>query len=105
MANGYTLATPVDDVAITLTSTGTKKWQPANFDKREHGRVPLYEALAQSYNLATIRVGMDVGVEADIQGVHKNGRHGQGGAGQDESRGGKLRCHRLYISAQPRCLL
>jgi penicillin-binding protein 1B len=69
LANGYTLATPVDDVAITLASAGTKKWRPANFDKREHGRVPLYQALAQSYNLATIRVGMDVGVDKVIDNV------------------------------------
>lgn len=73
LANGYTLATPVDDVAVTLASAGTKKWRPANFDKREHGRVPLYEALAHSYNLATIRVGLDVGVAKVIDNVRRLG--------------------------------
>jgi len=73
LANGYTLATPVDDVAVTLTSAGTKQWRPANFDKKEHGRVPLYQALAQSYNLATIRVGLDVGVEKVVANVRRMG--------------------------------
>lgn len=73
LANGYTLATPVDDVAITLASAGAKKWHPANFDKKEHGRVPLYEALAHSYNLATIRVGLDVGVAKVVDSVRRLG--------------------------------
>ncbi|MBI5556469.1 MAG: penicillin-binding protein 1B [Deltaproteobacteria bacterium] len=63
LQNGYTLASPVQDVALTLDNEGGKKWRPANFDKKEHGRVPLYEALAHSYNLATVRTGMDIGVE------------------------------------------
>ena len=69
----YALATPVDDTAITISAPGSKKWQPANFDKTEHGRVPLYEALANSYNLATVRVGMDVGVEKVIGCVRRLG--------------------------------
>ncbi len=73
LADGYTLATPVDDTAITISAPGSKKWQPANFDKTEHGRVPLYEALANSYNLATVRVGMDVGVEKVIGCVRRLG--------------------------------
>jgi penicillin-binding protein 1B len=73
LASGYTLATPVDDVAITLTNAGAKNWRPANYDRMEHGRVPLYEALAQSYNLATVRVGMDVGVEKIVQSVRQLG--------------------------------
>ena len=73
LANGYTLATPVDDVALTLKNAGAKKWQPTNYDKKEHGRVPLYEALAQSYNLATVRVGMDVGVEKIVRNVRQLG--------------------------------
>jgi penicillin-binding protein 1B len=39
------------------------RWQPRNFDKQEHGLVPLYQALANSYNLATVRLGMAVGVD------------------------------------------
>ncbi len=61
--NGYTLTTPLDDTSLTLPDEGGKKWTPRNFDRIEHGQVPFYEALVQSYNLATIKLGMDVGVE------------------------------------------
>ncbi|PPD48603.1 MAG: penicillin-binding protein 1B, partial [Methylobacter sp.] len=37
-------------------------WTPKNYDHREHGSVPLHKALAKSYNLATVRIGMDIGI-------------------------------------------
>ena len=37
------------------------KWVPNNYTKETHGTVPLHEALAHSYNLATVRLGMSVG--------------------------------------------
>ena len=40
-----------------------KRWNPDNSDGRSHGRVSLADALAFSYNQATVRVGMDVGPE------------------------------------------
>ncbi|MCB2183724.1 MAG: penicillin-binding protein 1B [Desulfobulbaceae bacterium] len=73
LENKYTLATAVDDRSITLTNQGEKNWKPQNFDRKEHGRVALYQALAQSYNLATVRVGLDVGVKKIIQTVNKLG--------------------------------
>jgi penicillin-binding protein 1B len=54
----YTLTTLIDDTAIKIES-----WSPKNYDHREHGQVPLYSALAHSYNLATVRLGMDVGLK------------------------------------------
>ena len=38
------------------------KWVPNNYTKETHGTVPLHEALAHSYNLATVRLGMNVGI-------------------------------------------
>ncbi|MDO8948617.1 MAG: penicillin-binding protein 1B [Desulfocapsaceae bacterium] len=73
LANGYTLATPVQDGAITVKNPGTKVWRPANYDKREHGLVPFHEALAYSYNLATIKIGLDVGVEKVVQNIKRVG--------------------------------
>ena len=73
LANGYTLATPVQDVSLTLAAAGTKDWRPANYDKKEHGLVPFHEALAYSYNLATIRIGMDVGVEKVVENIKRMG--------------------------------
>jgi penicillin-binding protein 1B len=43
-------------------SRGAPDWSPANFDRQYHGAVPLRVALAQSYNVATARLGTDLGV-------------------------------------------
>ncbi len=66
LGRGYTLASPLDDTAIVLKEAGTKTWRPQNYDKKEHGQVPLYLALANSYNLATINLGLTLGVEQVI---------------------------------------
>ncbi len=60
--NRYTITTPVSDTAITVRAQQGNPWTPHNYDRKEHGVVPLHKALAQSYNLATVRIGMDVGV-------------------------------------------
>jgi penicillin-binding protein 1B len=59
----WSLATPVDDAPVNVTLPNGKSWNPGNSDGRSHGRVSLGDALAQSYNQATVRVGMDVGPE------------------------------------------
>ncbi len=59
----WSLATPVDDAPLNITLPNGKSWRPENSDGRSHGRVSLGDALAQSYNQATVRVGMDVGPE------------------------------------------
>jgi penicillin-binding protein 1B len=58
----YNLGTPLLDEPIELESPPGTKWAPQNYDKQVHGEVPLFVALAQSYNLATVRLGMEVGV-------------------------------------------
>lgn len=42
-------------------------WIPKNYDGEEHGVVPLYEALARSYNLATVHLGLELGVSRVIK--------------------------------------
>ena len=58
----YTLASPVLDEPVSIRAAQGRLWQPKNYDGVTHGRVPLYEALTQSYNLATVRLGMEVGL-------------------------------------------
>jgi penicillin-binding protein 1B len=58
----YNLATTLNDEPIELESPPGTKWAPQNYDKLPHGPVPLFYALAQSYNLATVHLGLDVGV-------------------------------------------
>ncbi len=58
----YGLGTILQDEPIELESPPGTKWAPQNYDKTTHGPVPLFMALAQSYNLATVHLGLDVGV-------------------------------------------
>jgi penicillin-binding protein 1B len=44
--------------------SGGKIWEPDNFDKKFHGQIPLHVALWQSYNIASARLGLDIGFEA-----------------------------------------
>lgn len=59
----WSLATPVEDAPVNLTLPNGRTWNPENSDGRSHGRVSLGDALAHSYNQATVRVGMEVGPE------------------------------------------
>ncbi|XBS19502.1 penicillin-binding protein 1B [Methylomarinum sp. Ch1-1] len=60
--NKYTITTKIDDAAIEVKGPKGKDWNPKNYDNQEHGEVELHTALSHSYNLATVRVGMDVGI-------------------------------------------
>lgn len=59
----YTLATPLDDSPVNIVVEQNKTWQPQNFDHQSHGQVPLFSALANSYNQSAARLGMDLGVD------------------------------------------
>lgn len=58
----YTLASVIDDAPIEVKLENGDTWLPSNFDKQAHGLVPLVRALAESYNMATVRLGLDVGL-------------------------------------------
>ncbi|TWG89501.1 penicillin-binding protein 1B [Luteimonas sp. J16] len=59
----WSLATWVDDSPVTVTLQNGKRWTPGNSDGRSHGTVRLIDALARSYNQATVRIGMQVAPE------------------------------------------
>ncbi|BDX18803.1 penicillin-binding protein 1B [Halopseudomonas aestusnigri] len=69
----YSLITPIDDEPITLEAEPGKTWSPQNYDRQSHGQVPLYMALAKSYNQAAVRVGVDVGVDNVLNTVRRLG--------------------------------
>jgi len=58
----YTITTKVNDTSIVVKAKKGKHWQPNNYDRKEHGEVAFHTALAHSYNLATVHIGMDIGV-------------------------------------------
>lgn len=69
---GYTVATPLQDESVKVDGGG-KPWFPKNYDGKEHGQVPLHTALANSYNLATVRLGLAIGVERTAETLKKLG--------------------------------
>ncbi len=58
----FTLATRLDDGPFSYQVPGGPVWSPSNYDRRHHGSVMLRDALARSYNIPTVRLGLDVGV-------------------------------------------
>ncbi|HEY6130773.1 MAG TPA: penicillin-binding protein 1B [Halioglobus sp.] len=69
----YTLATVLSDTPLTIKAAGAKSWQPENYDHQSHGDILLYQALAQSYNLASARLGMQLGVDTIIDTLARLG--------------------------------
>ncbi len=63
----YSLVTPLSDRPVRLRTGDGKLWKPRNYDRRSHGWVPLYKALAKSYNLATVRLGVALGLDRVVK--------------------------------------
>ena len=59
----YSLATLLDDSTVDLVQPNGTHWTPQNDDHETHGRVPLIDALAHSYNLATVHLGLALGLD------------------------------------------
>ncbi len=52
----------LDQPVVVDLDPGT--WRPRNYDRKFHGMVTLRTALARSFNVSAVRLGMAVGVEA-----------------------------------------
>ncbi len=74
--SAYTLATPIDDSPLSVKIPGSSVWEPANYEKRSHGLVPLYAALGNSYNQATARLGLSLGLPTVSQTIRRLGYEG-----------------------------
>ena len=70
----YNLVSLLNDEELAMMQPNGKLWQPQNYDKRYHGdEVPLWKALVKSYNVATVRLGMDVGIPAVVDTLNRLG--------------------------------
>lgn len=59
----WNVASLLDDAPIALKLPTGKVWTPHNDDNLSHGQVPMVEALAKSYNLASVYLGLQLGVD------------------------------------------
>ncbi|NNC55177.1 MAG: hypothetical protein HKO07_05610 [Pseudomonadales bacterium] len=70
----YTLASMIDDAPIAFRNRDGSEWRPRNFDRVDHGQVPLITALARSYNQATARLGQQLGLENVVDTLRRAGQ-------------------------------
>jgi penicillin-binding protein 1B len=59
----YNATSIVQDVPVSIPLAHGKTWQPENFTHETNGPVPLVRALAESLNLATVNLGMGLGLD------------------------------------------
>jgi penicillin-binding protein 1B len=59
----WSLASIVSDAPVHLTQPDGSEWTPQNDDHRSHGNVFLIDALVKSWNLATVHLGLAIGIQ------------------------------------------
>ncbi|MEQ8289200.1 MAG: penicillin-binding protein 1B [Gammaproteobacteria bacterium] len=72
----YHVLTALDDSPVSLVQDNGRTWTPRNYDNLTRGKVPLLRSLAKSYNLSTVRLGLDVGLERVIKTLRNLGISG-----------------------------
>ncbi|MGA7439406.1 MAG: penicillin-binding protein 1B [Luteibacter sp.] len=58
----WSLASTLDDSPISMRQPDGTLWTPQNDDHLVHGQVPMLDALVHSWNLATVNLGLQVGL-------------------------------------------
>ncbi|MEP7184534.1 MAG: penicillin-binding protein 1B [Rhodanobacter sp.] len=58
----WNLATLLNDGPVSMRQPDGSMWQPQNDDHRSHDPLTMVDALAHSWNLATIHLGLSVGL-------------------------------------------
>lgn len=69
----YNAATVLEDAPLEVKLGDGTLWAPQNYTREVYGQVPLARALAESMNLATVRLGLDVGVPKVIATLEQLG--------------------------------
>lgn len=64
LEKGKTLATILSDRQINWPLPDGTNWSPENYEKVFYGDVVMINALAHSYNAATVTLGQDIGLKA-----------------------------------------
>jgi penicillin-binding protein 1B len=62
LEHGYHMASMLNDAPVYFEQHG-QIWEPRNFDRKVHGPVPMVRALGDSLNLATVNLGLALGIE------------------------------------------
>lgn len=73
---GYSLATVLSDREIALPQAKGDTWRPQNYDREVNGDVYLFDALERSLNLATVDLGLKLGVPNVMDTLKRLGYNG-----------------------------
>ncbi len=63
----FNVLSVLEDTAVNVSTATGEQWVPRNYDGRFHGAVSLRRALIRSYNLATVNLGLSVGVKTVVK--------------------------------------
>ena len=69
----YSMLTLVDDSPLQVKIHENQLWEPKNYDGEFHGLVPLYSALAHSYNVSSARLGLTLGLDSVFDTLRRLG--------------------------------
>lgn len=76
LAAGYPPTTVLSDEPLRVVLPDGSTWEPRNFEGSYRGDVTMRQALAQSRNVATIRLAQEVGLERVIEFARRLGLSG-----------------------------
>ncbi len=66
---GYSAQSILSDAPIKVKLADDSFWYPKNFDHKSHAKVTLTQALVNSYNIATVRLGLTLGLSKVLQSL------------------------------------
>jgi penicillin-binding protein 1B len=72
-ADKYNSLILIEDKPVSLKQYDGSVWEPENYDKKTHGNVALHTALSKSYNLATVNLGLKLGLNKVVKTLHALG--------------------------------
>ena len=76
----FHLATVLADAPVSIRLQDGQMWRPENYEKTTEGDVYLYDALQRSLNLATVDLGMALGVDKTLATLRRLGWRGEAAA-------------------------
>lgn len=69
----YTLASMLKDEPLHLKTSTGDIWSPQNYDGETRGDITLFEALRDSRNIPSVRLGLDIGLAEIADTLHNLG--------------------------------
>ncbi|WP_263144629.1 penicillin-binding protein 1B [Pseudomonas sp. RIT-PI-AD] len=69
----YTLTSWLADEPFSVKGQDGQIWKPQNYDRKAHGTIYLYQGLANSYNLSTAKLGLELGVPNVLKTLERLG--------------------------------